>query len=146
MASLYCLVTMIFAAIFSGLVIAKLLLKDEPHHIRTLNDLRSMPNLKIIVKKKSWVEDLFHKSKHLQDLKSRVVIEGFDVSEAEALQKVLHQIKQDNFVLVDDKMNFLNYLRSMPQQGFYIDDFFFSEVINKVPAAWVLPKGTEVQI
>ena len=49
-----------------------------------------------------------------------------------------------NVVLVDDKINFLNYLSFLSKDHFHREDFYFSDVISKLPAAWVFPKGEKV--
>ena len=123
-------------------MIAKLLTKDQPHQIQTLNDLRSMTQLKIVVKKNSFVDELFAKSEPLQDLRSRISLEQFDINEPESIQFLLRRIINQEVVLVDDKVNFLNYLSYFPDQ-FRRQDFFFSEVIDKLTAAWIFPKGIE---
>jgi hypothetical protein len=69
-----------------GLVIAKLLAKEEPAQIRNIEDLRKLENLKIIVKKQSFVEDLFAKSLLLQDLRPRIVLEEFETNNLYSLQ------------------------------------------------------------
>ena len=76
---------------FSGLVIAKLLAKEEPHQVQTLNDLRQMKDLTIVIKKNSFVEDLFAKSDSMQDLRTRIRIEAFDTGQPEALRCQFHQ-------------------------------------------------------
>jgi hypothetical protein len=127
-----------------GLVIAKLLAKEEPHQVKTLNDLRQMKDLTIVIKKNSFVEDLFAKSDSMQDLRARLSIENFDSGQPEALRAVVGKIMTQNVVLVDDKINFLNYLSFLSKDQFRREDFYFSDVISKLPAAWIFPKGAKV--
>ena len=126
-------------------MIAKLLDKQEPQQINTLTDLRRMKNYNIIVKKNSFAEDQFIKSESMQDLKHRVVLENFEPSSPQLLQAVINKVLKHQFVLVDDKNNFLNYLTSFPTNIFHIEDFFISNAIERLPGAWVFPKGKEFQ-
>ena len=126
-------------------MIAKLLTKDPPHQIQTLNDLRSMTQQKIVVKKNSFVEELFAKSEPLQDFRPRISLEQFDVNEPDSIRFLLSRILNQEVVLVDDKVNFLNYLTSFPNNQFRREEFFFSDVIDKLPAAWIFPKGVQVK-
>ena len=63
---------MIVSTIFSGLVIAKLLKKDVPKLINNLNDLRALPDLKIIVVPNSYIDDVLEVSPNLDDIKERI--------------------------------------------------------------------------
>ena len=72
LAAVFCFLAMIVSTIFSGLVIVKLLKKDAPKHIMTLDDLRANPELKIIVLPNSYIDDLLEVSPNLLDIKERV--------------------------------------------------------------------------
>ena len=72
MAAVFCFLAMIVSTIFSGLVIAKLLKKDVPKHINNLNDLRALPDLKIIVVPNSYIDDVLEVSPNLDDIKERI--------------------------------------------------------------------------
>ena len=72
LAAVFCFLAMIVSTIFSGLVIVKLLKKDAPKHIMTLDDLRANPELKIIVLPNSYIDDLLEVSPNLLDIKERI--------------------------------------------------------------------------
>ena len=72
LAVVFCFLAMIVSTIFSGLVIVKLLKRDEPKHINTLSDLRAIPELKIIIVQDSYIKDVLEVSPNLQDIKERV--------------------------------------------------------------------------
>ena len=114
-------------------MIAKLLAKDEQAQIRNIQDLRKLENFKIIVKNQSFVEDLFAKSLSMQDIRPRIVLEEFNTNNLDSLKSVLQRILSDDFVLVDDKANFLKYLKAMSDTQFTSDSFFLSEAIEKLP-------------
>jgi hypothetical protein len=97
-----------------GLVIAKLLAKDEPAQIRNIQDLRKLENFKIIVKNQSFVEDLFAKSLSMQDLRPRIVLEEFNTNNLDSLKAVLHRILSQDFVLVDDKVSISSTILRAP--------------------------------
>ena len=126
-------------------MIAKLLANDEPAQIRNIQDLRKLENFKIIVKKQSFVEDLFAKSLSLQDLRPRIVLEEFETNDLNSLQSVFQRILSENFVLIDDKNNFFKYLSAMPDTKYTSDSFFFSDAIEKLPGAWIFPKGPQYE-
>ena len=125
------------------MVIAKLLSKDKPQQIGNLNDLRQMTQFKILVKKNSFAEDLFAKSESVQDLKSRIVLEEFELSDPRSLHNVIGKILTQDVVLVDEEHNFENYISVLPKNQFQLNDFFMSDTIERLPGAWVFPKGPE---
>ena len=92
-----------------------------------------MTQFKILVKKNSFAEDLFAKSESVRDLKSRIVLEEFEMSEPRSLRNVVGKILTQDVVLVDDYHNFLNYISVLPKNQFQLNDFFMSDPIEKLP-------------
>lgn len=62
---------------FVGIVVAKLLTRQSPPQIRNIKDLLVMDDFKILVKKRSFVEDIFMTSEPLNDLRHRVEVIRF---------------------------------------------------------------------
>jgi hypothetical protein len=72
LAAMHCFVAMILTTIFSGLVVVKLLAKNEHKHVETaLADLRVNTHLGILVKPNSYVDDIMDGPSKI-DLKTRI--------------------------------------------------------------------------
>ncbi len=56
---------------------AKLLTKQSPPQIRSLKDLQRLESFKILVKRRSFVEDIFMTSEPLNDLRNRIEVIKF---------------------------------------------------------------------
>ena len=127
--------------LFPGLVIARLLAKDRPDQIRTLEDLRRLDQYKILIQKNSFTHDMVVKTPHIGDLLPRIIFEEFAASDTNLLQAVLQRVLDEEVVLVDDEDNFFNYLSCLPKSTFYTDDFFLSDPVARLGGAWIFPKG-----
>ena len=97
-------------------------------NVSSLNDLRAMPWMKIIVKPKSYVDDLFETNPEKQDLKSRIEYLNIHVSNFSSLIDVTDKISEGTHVLIDDKDNFRKYLKTL--QFRKEEEYFMSKEIR----------------
>ena len=90
---------------YGGVVISKLTSKSDFAPINTLQDLVNRPEMKILVQRKSFVDDNLKDSIYFPSLKSR--IEYFDEKESsEEMKNLLLKLVLKTHVMIDSKVNF----------------------------------------
>ena len=147
LAAVFSFFFMIISTIFSGLVIVKLLKREELSHIDTLDDLKHHSDLKIIVKPNSYVDDLISSSSEMTDLLPRIEYLSFNTSNLNSLRHISSLVQDGTHVLIDDNTNFNKYLKTL--QLFNIarkENFYFSNVIFRSPGAWIMPKNLGLEL
>ena len=111
-------------------------------NIETLDDLRALPELKIIIIKGSFIDDAFETNKAWYDLKSRLDYHK-DMNKAKTIRQALEKINAETHVMIDARENFQRYLKAVRYDRNKQSRFYLSKAIDKGQGGWIMPKNLD---
>ena len=135
---LFCLAFMLISTLFSGLVISKLMKREVAKNIETLDDVRQMSNLKIIIIKDSFIDDAFETNTAWHDLKSR--LDYMKIRKPKSIREALDKINEETHVMIDARENFQKYMKAVRYDKNKQNKFHLSGAIDKGQGGWIMPK------
>ena len=104
---------LILASAFSGLTIAKMLVKGPSRQIQTLEDIVKMPQMMIYVKESTFMHSFMQQQTDSSDLhpelKSKILAVALE--RLEVKRTVFESVAKGEAVLVDFNLNIVHYLQ-----------------------------------